>query len=96
MLILIVGGSFALKEFRTVRYQIIDSQKKVDEDVMDEIRQVREKQKVDLEAELMSMNDETNDDWYNIRGPRPWENSKAYQDQQRAAIAKQEQSKTSR
>ena len=34
------------------------------------------------------------DEWSNIRGPRPWENSKEYQEYQRANLEKQKQSAT--
>ena len=39
------------------------------------------------------MKQENIDDWENIRGPRPWENSKEYQDAQRSSIEKRQQEK---
>ncbi|XP_072031231.1 cytochrome c oxidase assembly protein COX16 homolog, mitochondrial-like [Amphiura filiformis] len=92
MLVLIVGGSFALKEFRTLRYQVLDKRKTVDDDVMDEINQVKLSKKISVEEEYERMKEENIDNWTNIRGPRPWENSKEFQDSQRANLATKQQS----
>uniref|UniRef100_A0A8C4SMN1 Cytochrome c oxidase assembly protein COX16 homolog, mitochondrial n=1 Tax=Erpetoichthys calabaricus TaxID=27687 RepID=A0A8C4SMN1_ERPCA len=40
--------------------------------------------KVTLESEYEKLKDANMSDWKNIRGPRPWENSREYQEQQRA------------
>ncbi|XP_043554055.1 uncharacterized protein LOC122553791 isoform X2 [Chiloscyllium plagiosum] len=58
MLLLITGGSFGLREFTQVRY---------------DVQKVKRKK----------LQQQNLDDWVNIRGPRPWEDSKSYQDQQR-------------
>uniref|UniRef100_A0AAQ4NXY6 Cytochrome c oxidase assembly protein COX16 homolog, mitochondrial n=1 Tax=Gasterosteus aculeatus aculeatus TaxID=481459 RepID=A0AAQ4NXY6_GASAC len=42
-----------------------------------------EKQSVMLEEEYEKMKQVNLDQWKNIRGPRPWEDSKEYQEQQR-------------
>ncbi|CAK6975595.1 cytochrome c oxidase assembly protein COX16 homolog%2C mitochondrial [Scomber scombrus] len=59
MLLLVVGGSFGLREFTQIRYDAQKIKKK----------KLREKNM---------------DEWKNIRGPRPWEDSKEYQEQQRS------------
>ncbi|KTG05513.1 hypothetical protein cypCar_00024658 [Cyprinus carpio] len=57
MLLLVVGGSFGLREFTQIRY---DAQK------------LKKKKLKDLDL----------DGWKNIRGPRPWEDSKEQQQAQ--------------
>uniref|UniRef100_A0A8D3AEX3 Cytochrome c oxidase assembly protein COX16 homolog, mitochondrial n=1 Tax=Scophthalmus maximus TaxID=52904 RepID=A0A8D3AEX3_SCOMX len=42
-----------------------------------------EKQPVMLEEEYQKLKDLKLDEWKNIRGPRPWEDSREYQEQQR-------------
>uniref|UniRef100_A0A8B9KCC7 Cytochrome c oxidase assembly protein COX16 homolog, mitochondrial n=1 Tax=Astyanax mexicanus TaxID=7994 RepID=A0A8B9KCC7_ASTMX len=49
-----------------------------------------EKQSVILEEEYEKMKKVDLDNWKNIRGPRPWENSKEFQDQQREQISKRQ------
>ncbi|KAG2457431.1 COX16 protein, partial [Polypterus senegalus] len=56
--LLVVGGSFGLREFTQIRY---DAQK----------------------IQRKKLKDANLSDWKNIRGPRPWENSREYQEQQR-------------
>ncbi|XP_075860021.1 cytochrome c oxidase assembly protein COX16 homolog, mitochondrial isoform X3 [Microcebus murinus] len=48
MLLLIVGGSFGLREFSQIRYDAV---------------------------KIKKIKDSTFDDWKNIRGPRPWEDT---------------------
>ncbi|KAM4664653.1 cytochrome c oxidase assembly protein COX16 homolog, mitochondrial [Discoglossus pictus] len=85
MLLLIVGGSFGLREFTQIRY---DAQKIKGK--MDPALEARvSKKEVTLEAEFEKVKQANLDDWKNIRGPRPWEDSKSFQDQQRdSAISK--------
>ncbi|XP_071832995.1 cytochrome c oxidase assembly protein COX16 homolog, mitochondrial-like [Apostichopus japonicus] len=80
MLILIVGGSFGLKEFRTLRYDIIDKRRKVDPETEAEHNPRRKTEKVSIESEYQKLQGQNLDDWRNIRGPRPWENSKEFQE----------------
>ncbi|XP_069771394.1 cytochrome c oxidase assembly protein COX16 homolog, mitochondrial isoform X2 [Narcine bancroftii] len=42
----------------------------------------KNKNKITLDSEYQKLPD-ANSDWVNIRGPRPWEDSKTVQDQQR-------------
>ncbi|XP_077178743.1 cytochrome c oxidase assembly protein COX16 homolog, mitochondrial [Paroedura picta] len=58
MLLLIVGGSFGLREFTQIRYDSFKLHGK-------------------------KIKDAAFDDWKNIRGPRPWEEPKSLQEQQR-------------
>ncbi|XP_060117671.1 cytochrome c oxidase assembly protein COX16 homolog, mitochondrial isoform X2 [Heteronotia binoei] len=58
MMLLIIGGSFGLREFAQIRY---DAHK----------------------LHSTKIKDASFDDWKNIRGPRPWEESNTLQEQQR-------------
>ncbi|XP_068608443.1 cytochrome c oxidase assembly protein COX16 homolog, mitochondrial [Brachionichthys hirsutus] len=82
MLILIVGGSFGLREFTQIRYDEQRIKKRLDPTL--EARVNVRKQSIVLEEEYEKMKDQSLDDWKNIRGPRPWEESREYQKQQRA------------
>ncbi|KAG9336747.1 hypothetical protein JZ751_003095 [Albula glossodonta] len=61
--VLVIGGSFGLREFAQIRY---------------DVQKIRKKK-------LQKLNIE---DWTNVRGPRPWEDSRQYQEQQRAQQGK--------
>ncbi|XP_051878717.1 cytochrome c oxidase assembly protein COX16 homolog, mitochondrial isoform X1 [Pristis pectinata] len=101
MLLLIIGGSFGLREFAQVRYDVQKVKRKVTQLIntvlwegdhignqsylMDpalEAQLKKNKDKITLESEYQKL-PEPNSDWVNIRGPRPWEDSKAAQEQQR-------------
>ncbi|KAJ8341089.1 hypothetical protein SKAU_G00333800 [Synaphobranchus kaupii] len=82
MLLLVVGGSFGLREFTQIRYDAQKIRKKLDPAL--EARVNIQKQPVILEEEYEKMKKLNLEEWNNIRGPRPWENSREYQDQQRA------------
>uniref|UniRef100_A0A3B5L5J2 Cytochrome c oxidase assembly protein COX16 homolog, mitochondrial n=1 Tax=Xiphophorus couchianus TaxID=32473 RepID=A0A3B5L5J2_9TELE len=47
-----------------------------------------EKQAVILEEEYEKLKEIHLDEWKNIRGPRPWEDSREYQEQQRSNLSK--------
>ncbi|XP_060938243.1 cytochrome c oxidase assembly protein COX16 homolog, mitochondrial [Limanda limanda] len=88
MILLIVGGSFGLREFTQLRY---DSQKikgKLDPSL--EAKVNLEKQPVMLEEQYERIKEKNLDGWRNIRGPRPWEDSRDYQEQQRIQQNKQD------
>ncbi|XP_071962818.1 cytochrome c oxidase assembly protein COX16 homolog, mitochondrial-like [Antedon mediterranea] len=91
MLILIVGGSFGLKEFRKLRYEIIDRRQVIDPEVLDRLKQREKENKLSLEEEFKKIEEDDIDSWYNIRGPRPWEDSKEFQEAQRQNIAKRKE-----
>ncbi|XP_054826508.1 cytochrome c oxidase assembly protein COX16 homolog, mitochondrial [Eublepharis macularius] len=78
MMLLIIGGSFGLREFTQIRYDAHKLHSKVDPALEERIK----KNKVTLESEYEKLKDATFDDWKNIRGPRPWEESEPLQDQQ--------------
>ncbi|XP_036397701.1 cytochrome c oxidase assembly protein COX16 homolog, mitochondrial [Megalops cyprinoides] len=86
MLLLVIGGSFGLREFTQIRYDAQKLKKKLDPAL--EARVNLQKQSVILEEEYEKMKDLNVDGWKNIRGPRPWEDSREYQDQQRAQQSK--------
>uniref|UniRef100_A0A8D3AEU2 Cytochrome c oxidase assembly protein COX16 homolog, mitochondrial n=1 Tax=Scophthalmus maximus TaxID=52904 RepID=A0A8D3AEU2_SCOMX len=80
MLLLVVGGSFGLREFTQIRYDSQKIKRKLDPSL--EARVNLEKQPVMLEEEYQKLKDLKLDEWKNIRGPRPWEDSREYQEQQ--------------
>ncbi|XP_060889167.1 cytochrome c oxidase assembly protein COX16 homolog, mitochondrial [Labrus bergylta] len=82
MLLLVVGGSFGLREFTQLRYDEQRIRKKLDPSL--EAKVNVEKQSVILEEEYEKMKELNLEEWKNIRGPRPWEDSKEYQEQQRS------------
>ncbi|KAL2099055.1 hypothetical protein ACEWY4_005535 [Coilia grayii] len=87
MLLLVVGGSFGLREFTQIRYDAQKIRKKLDPAL--EARINPEKQSVILEEEYEKLQQINLDGWKNIRGPRPWEESREYQEQQRARLNKE-------
>ncbi|KAI7805783.1 COX16 cytochrome c oxidase assembly-like protein, partial [Triplophysa rosa] len=86
MLLLVVGGSFGLREFTQIRYDAQKIRKKLDPTL--EARVNTQKQTVILQEEYEKLKDVNLKNWRNIRGPRPWEDSKEYQEQQRARLNK--------
>ncbi|XP_037603308.1 cytochrome c oxidase assembly protein COX16 homolog, mitochondrial [Sebastes umbrosus] len=82
MLLLVVGGSFGLREFTQIRYDAQKIRKRLDPSL--EAKVNVEKQSVMLEEEYKKMQEVNLEEWRNIRGPRPWEDSKEYQEQQRS------------
>ncbi|XP_053240783.1 LOW QUALITY PROTEIN: cytochrome c oxidase assembly protein COX16 homolog, mitochondrial [Podarcis raffonei] len=77
--LLIIGGSFGLREFAQIRYDAQKLHSKIDPALAERIK----KNKVTLESEYEKLKDANFDDWKNIRGPRPWEDSKSLQEQKR-------------
>ncbi|XP_043929901.1 cytochrome c oxidase assembly protein COX16 homolog, mitochondrial [Protopterus annectens] len=84
MLILVIGGSFGLREFTKIRYDAQKIKKKLDPAL--EARIENKKEVVSLEYQYKKIEEVNVDDWKNIRGPRPWEDSKQYQQQQRERL----------
>ncbi|KAM4625607.1 cytochrome c oxidase assembly protein COX16 homolog, mitochondrial [Polymixia lowei] len=87
MLLLVVGGSFGLREFTQIRYDAQKIRKKLDPSLEAKVNTAR--QAVILEEEYEKLKEVRLDEWKNIRGPRPWEDSKEYQEQQRAQLNKE-------
>ncbi|XP_786464.2 cytochrome c oxidase assembly protein COX16 homolog, mitochondrial [Strongylocentrotus purpuratus] len=91
MLVLIVGGAYGLKEFRTLRYEIIDKRKTVDPETEARMKQLQKEKKNSVTEEFEKMRRSDLDAWHNIRGPRPWEDSKEFQMMARENIEKTKQ-----
>ncbi|XP_061897269.1 cytochrome c oxidase assembly protein COX16 homolog, mitochondrial [Entelurus aequoreus] len=81
MVLLVVGGSFGLREFTQIRYDAQKIRRKLDPSL--QARVSMQDQSQVLENEYEKMKEANLDEWKNIRGPRPWENSKDFQEQQR-------------
>ncbi|XP_052828004.1 cytochrome c oxidase assembly protein COX16 homolog, mitochondrial-like [Octopus bimaculoides] len=82
-LTLIVGGSFLLKEYATLRYQFRKSEITTAKEIAEKTGIKAKEEPVTLENIYDEMKKEDIDTWVNIRGPRPWEDSKTVQDLQR-------------
>ncbi|KAH1171836.1 cytochrome c oxidase assembly protein COX16 homolog, mitochondrial isoform X1 [Mauremys mutica] len=82
MMLLIIGGSFGLREFTQIRYDAQKLHSKMDPALEERIR----KNKISLESEYEKLKSSDFDDWKNIRGPRPWEDSKSLQEQQQQVL----------
>uniref|UniRef100_A0A8C5K8P1 Cytochrome c oxidase assembly protein COX16 homolog, mitochondrial n=1 Tax=Jaculus jaculus TaxID=51337 RepID=A0A8C5K8P1_JACJA len=65
--LLIVGGSFGLREFSQIRYDAVKI--KIDPELEKKLKM----NKISLESEYEKIKDSTFEEWKNIRGPRPWE-----------------------
>ncbi|KAM9355433.1 cytochrome c oxidase assembly protein COX16 homolog, mitochondrial [Pholidichthys leucotaenia] len=85
MLLLVVGGSFGLREFAQIRYDAQKIRRKLDPSL--EAKVNSQKQSGVLEEEYEKLKDLNLDNWKNIRGPRPWEDSRSYQEQQRSELS---------
>lgn len=81
MLLLITGGSFGLREFTQIRYDVQKIKRKMDPALQ---ARVNPEQALVLQDEYQKLQEVKLDEWKNIRGPRPWEDSKDYQEQQRS------------
>ncbi|XP_054154244.1 cytochrome c oxidase assembly protein COX16 homolog, mitochondrial-like [Oppia nitens] len=74
-ILFVTGGSFALREFATVRYEVSRHNKQmgVTPELLEEMGfKVRQQKTLEEEYENMVKTVDTNN-WKNIRGPRPWE-----------------------
>ncbi|CAI5695598.1 cytochrome c oxidase assembly protein COX16 homolog, mitochondrial [Oreochromis niloticus] len=85
MLLLVVGGSFGLREFTQIRYDSQKIRKRLDPSL--EAKVNIQRQPVILEEEYEKLKETNLDEWKNIRGPRPWEDSREYQEQQRRKLS---------
>ncbi|XP_037756237.1 cytochrome c oxidase assembly protein COX16 homolog, mitochondrial isoform X1 [Chelonia mydas] len=125
MMLLIIGGSFGLREFTQIRYDDQKLHSKIIKcfwgkqnssgssvhghslgrawcytysetlcpfcwywsEQMDPALEERiRKNKISLESEYEKLKSCDFDDWKNIRGPRPWEDSKSFQEQQQQVL----------
>ena len=80
---LIVGGSFGLQYFASLRYEF-SKKKSLSEEEASQYGIRMKAEKVTAEGVLEDIQHQDIDQWENIRGPRPWEDSKTVQDQLRA------------
>ncbi|XP_068802241.1 cytochrome c oxidase assembly protein COX16 homolog, mitochondrial [Struthio camelus] len=81
LLLYLVGGSFGLREFAQIRYDVHKLHGKVDPALKEKLKE----KNVTLESEYQKLEKSDLDNWENIRGPRPWEDSKTVQKQRREA-----------
>ncbi|KAK2532252.1 cytochrome c oxidase assembly protein COX16 homolog, mitochondrial [Columba livia] len=81
LLLYLVGGSFGLREFAQIRYDVHKLHGKVDPALKEKLKQ----NTVTLESEYEKLKGADLDNWENIRGPRLWEDSRTVQQQRREA-----------
>ncbi|KAM9477947.1 cytochrome c oxidase assembly protein COX16 homolog, mitochondrial isoform 2-T4 [Clarias gariepinus] len=86
MLMLVVGGSFGLREFTQIRYDAQKIKRKMDPAL--EARVKSHPHTNILQEEYEKLQQVDLDNWMNIRGPRPWENSEQNQEEHRAQLTK--------
>ncbi|XP_013814993.2 cytochrome c oxidase assembly protein COX16 homolog, mitochondrial [Apteryx mantelli] len=79
LLLYLVGGSFGLREFAQIRYDVHKLHGKVDPALKEKLKQ----NNVTLESEYKKLEKSDLDNWENIRGPRLWEDSRTVQKQRR-------------
>jgi len=81
-MVLLVGGTVGLAEFCKIRYQFRNTTV-LSEEEREQLGMKPPKKQKSLEEEYQEYKDKDLDSWSNIRGPRPWEDSKEMQDEQR-------------
>uniref|UniRef100_A0A069DVF8 Cytochrome c oxidase assembly protein COX16 homolog, mitochondrial n=1 Tax=Panstrongylus megistus TaxID=65343 RepID=A0A069DVF8_9HEMI len=72
-LILMVGGSFGLREFTQLRYKFGKKQVIKPEELEEQGIDMKKPGEVTLESEFNKIIALDIDNWENVRGPRPWE-----------------------
>ncbi|XP_061236338.1 cytochrome c oxidase assembly protein COX16 homolog, mitochondrial [Neopsephotus bourkii] len=82
LLLYLIGGSFGLREFAQIRYDVHKLHGKVDPALKEKLKQ----NTVTLESEYEKLNKTDLNNWENIRGPRLGEDSRNVQKQQREAL----------
>lgn len=71
--IVVVGGSFALKGFTSLRYEYSQIQK-IDPAELEKVGiKMKKREEVTLEKEYEKLQKLNIDNWEQVRGPRPWE-----------------------
>ncbi|XP_023784958.1 cytochrome c oxidase assembly protein COX16 homolog, mitochondrial [Cyanistes caeruleus] len=78
----LIGGSFGLREFTQIRYDVHKLHGKIDPALKEKLKQ----NTVTLESEYEKLEKSNLDNWENIRGPRPWEDSRTVQKQRQEAL----------
>ncbi|EAT42312.1 AAEL006153-PA [Aedes aegypti] len=72
-LLLMVGGSFGLKQFAQLRYTFSKKGTLTVEEAEKHGLLMKKPEEVTLETEYTKVKDIDIESWENIRGPRPWE-----------------------
>ncbi|BES87570.1 unnamed protein product [Nesidiocoris tenuis] len=72
-LALMVGGSYGLREFTSLRYQYSTRGVLIPEEVAKLGIEMKKPGEVTLESEYEKIKNMDIDNWENKRGPRPWE-----------------------
>ncbi|XP_042893191.1 cytochrome c oxidase assembly protein COX16 homolog, mitochondrial-like [Penaeus japonicus] len=92
-LLLVVGGSFGLKEFAQIRYDFRNRKNVSKADAEKMGIRMKEQDEVTLETEFKKIERIDTTNWENVRGPRPWEEgNQLYKEAEERAkkIAKQD------
>ncbi|CAH1115474.1 unnamed protein product [Psylliodes chrysocephalus] len=71
--VLMVGGSFGLREFTSLRYQFSKVSKIRPEELEKYGIEMKKSGQVTLESEFEKIKEIDIDNWKQVRGPRPWE-----------------------
>lgn len=83
-MVILVGSSYGMTGFANVRYKYRKGEKFNFSDLEEKGIKVKH-EKTDLETEYKKLQQELKiENWDNVRGPRPWEDSKTIQEQQRS------------
>ncbi|XP_029820180.1 cytochrome c oxidase assembly protein COX16 homolog, mitochondrial isoform X2 [Manacus vitellinus] len=82
LLLYLIGGSFGLREFAQIRYDVHKLHGKVDPALKEKLKQ----NTVTLESEYEKLEKSDLNNWENIRGPSLWEDSRTVQKQRREAL----------
>ncbi|RZB38731.1 COX16 domain containing protein [Asbolus verrucosus] len=72
-LVVIVGGSFGLREFSQLRYQFSKVSSVKPSDFKEAGVEIKKPGEVTLETEYEKIKKMDIDNWEQVRGPRPWE-----------------------
>ncbi|XP_075220731.1 cytochrome c oxidase assembly protein COX16 homolog l(3)neo43 isoform X2 [Lycorma delicatula] len=72
-LIIVVGGSFALKQFSSLRYQFSRNEKISPEEQKELDKMFLKPSEYNIETEYEKLKQMDIDNWENKRIPRPWE-----------------------
>ncbi|XP_078673483.1 cytochrome c oxidase assembly protein COX16 homolog, mitochondrial-like [Branchiostoma floridae x Branchiostoma belcheri] len=80
MIIMVVGGSYGLERFSSLRYDVQFRKRRIDKNLEEKFGWKKKEEPVTLENQFEKVQKDVDvSDWENIRGPRPWEDSKEFQ-----------------
>ncbi|XP_059140130.1 cytochrome c oxidase assembly protein COX16 homolog, mitochondrial-like isoform X2 [Physella acuta] len=86
--VFVAGGSFFLKQFASLRYEFRNS-KRLSKEEAEELGFKTVSVDTEIEKMLKEIEEKDLDNWENIRGPRPWEDSKSVQIESRKLLEQQ-------